>query len=121
MRCFLKCPYLCDWCQPLHPFASFIDKLSFEKLVSDTEEGGKSGRIFRDVKTANFDFQMTDASRINSTLEEICSPAISDDISDERLEWFEGTRVITKSVFISYNLARSIRTIPVNQELFVSL
>ena len=83
--------------------------------------GCKNGRILLDVKTTNFYFQMIDASRIVSTLEDICSAAISDNISDKVWDRLGGTRVISKSVFIRYNLARSIYTIPVNQELFVSL
>lgn len=81
--------------------------------------GGKNGRILPDVKTANFDFQMIDASRIDSTLEDICSAAIPDNISDKGLDPLGGRRVITRSVFIMYNLARSSYTIPVNQELIV--
>lgn len=53
------------------------------------------------MKSPNFDFQMIDASRIDSALEDICSPAISDNISDEGLDWLGGTRVITKSVSLS--------------------
>ena len=56
---------------------------------------------------------------IYSTLEDICCAAIPDNISDKGLDRLGGTRVITKSVFIRYNLGRSIYTIPVNQELIV--
>lgn len=125
MRRFLNCPHFCDWCQPLPQLAPFLDKLSFEKLVSDIYRkvnfyvGGKNGRILPDVKTANFDFQMINASRIVSTLEDICCAEIPDNISDKGLDRLGGTRIITKSVFIRYNLARSIYTIPVNQELIV--
>ena len=141
MRCFLNCPHFCDWCQPLPQLAPYLDKLSFQKLVSDIYRkvnfyvGGKNGWILPDVKTANFDFQMINASGIDSTLEDICCAAIPDNIystlediccaaipdniSDKGLDRLGGTRVITKSVFIRYNLGRSIYTIPVNQELIV--
>lgn len=83
--------------------------------------GGKNGRILPDVKTANFDFQMIDAPRIDSTLEDICCAAIPDNISDEGLDRLGGTFVITKSVFIRYNLASFVYTFPVNQEFTVTL
>lgn len=81
--------------------------------------GGKNGRILPDGKTANFDFQMIDTYRIDSTLEDICCAAIPDNISDEGLDRLGGTFVITKSFFIRYNLASSIYTFPVNQEFIV--